>query len=112
MVPSLADHVHHLPVADLHDVLLVHLRETGAVGEGPTREEGNSAPLPPVPRPVSRRTEGNRGGFWNHKCSGGARGCSVVAAGQLTVAWCGGEGVPVTLCRAVSSCQAAGADSH
>lgn len=30
VVPSLADHVHHLPVADLHDVLIVDLRGDGA----------------------------------------------------------------------------------
>lgn len=30
VVPSLADHVHHLPVADLHDVLIVDLRGEGA----------------------------------------------------------------------------------
>lgn len=26
VIPSLADHVHHLPVADLHDILTVHLQ--------------------------------------------------------------------------------------
>ena len=30
VIPSLADHVHHLPVADLHDILVVNLWVEGA----------------------------------------------------------------------------------
>lgn len=62
VVPSLADHVHHLPVADLDNVLVVHLQEDRGCGCGAAWAEGNSThpwaalALSPDGRTVSRLT--------------------------------------------------------
>ena len=68
--------------------------------------------MPPAPRPPPGQ-QTDRGKRWLLEPQ-------VLWGGQGVL--CGGrrpanrglvvEGVPVTLCRAVSSCQAAGADSH
>lgn len=59
VVPSLADHVHHLPVADLDNVLVVHLREDRGCGSGAAGAEGNSThPWAAIALPPDRRTDG------------------------------------------------------
>lgn len=45
MVPSLADHAHHLPVADLHDILLVDLWGRWAVVRGLRGRKDQRPPL-------------------------------------------------------------------
>lgn len=72
VVPALADHGHHLPVADLDDVLVVHLREEEAGGElGRTR------------RPAGGVTRGRalwEGGGSSGKPGGGGRASSQAPA--------------------------------